>query len=77
MKNRRKLLFAVLSCLALPLLAAKHEPVKKGRWKVFEYDSPDKTPIVFSGWSKAKDAHAPDYCIFLEKSGDTPFGKVR
>ena len=65
-KTMVRSLFVLSFCLVLPLFAAKHEPVKKGRWNVFEYDSPDKTPIVFSGWSKAKDAHAPDYCIFLD-----------
>ena len=65
-KTMVRSLLVLSFCLALPLFAAKHEPVKKGRWKVFEYDSPDKTPIVFSGWSKAENAHALDYCIFLD-----------
>ena len=45
---------------------ADHVPVKQGLWKVFKYDNPSDEPIVFSGWSKATDAHALEYCMFLD-----------
>ena len=60
------LLIAGMFCIVSGVFAAEHEPVKRGRWKVIEYDTPDTTPIVFSGWSKAQDAHALEYCMFLD-----------
>ena len=49
-----------------PAETAEHFSVRKGLWKVFEYETPDKAPIVFSGWSKAHDAHALEYCIYID-----------
>ncbi|MBO5939878.1 MAG: hypothetical protein J6R18_01610, partial [Kiritimatiellae bacterium] len=49
-----------------PAETAEHFSVRKGLWKVFEYETPDKTPIVFSGRSKAHDAHALEYCIYID-----------
>ena len=50
--------------IALPTLA--HTPVKAGRWKTFTYDKPDKTPIVFGGWSRAEGVKSRDYCVYLD-----------
>ena len=50
--------------LALPALA--HTPVKAGRWKTFTYDKPDRTPVVFGGWSRAEGVKARDYCVYLD-----------
>ena len=54
-----------LACVLSATLVAQsgHVPIECGVWKEFEYENPDKTPIVFSGWSKATDAHAIEYCI--------------
>ena len=54
-----------LSCVLSVVLVAQsgHVPVECGLWKEFEYENPDKTPIVFSGWSRATDAHAIEYCV--------------
>lgn len=65
--NAKSLLLFFVPFVCFPVFAAEqHVPVKRGLWKVFNYDTPDKTPILFSGWSKAEDASAIDYCIFLD-----------
>lgn len=35
-------------------------------YKEFTYDSPDRTPVVYEGWSRSADAKAEDYCIWLD-----------
>ncbi len=63
-------LSVVAFCGIVPLLGAAepaaHEPVRTGLWKTFEYDNPTMAPIVFSGWSRANDADAVDYCVWLD-----------
>ena len=51
---------------ALSACADPHVPVKRGLWKVFEYEQPDTLPIIVSGWSKAQDAYALEYCIYFD-----------
>lgn len=37
------------------------------RWtRVYKYLKPDKTPVVFGGWSRSWDAAADEYCIYLD-----------
>ena len=50
--------------VALQTLA--HTPVKAGRWKTFTYDKPDKTPVVFGGWSRAEGVRSCEYCVSLD-----------
>lgn len=53
--------------------------VKAGRWKNFTYDKPDKTPVVFGGWSRAEDVKARDYCVYLDvryDDGTYDYGKT-
>ena len=52
--------------LAVAISAMAHTPVKTGLWKTLTYDSPDKTPVVFGGWSRAEDVKAGDYCVYLD-----------
>ena len=40
--------------------------VKAGRWKTFTYAKPDKTPVVFGGWSSAEGVKSRDYCVYLD-----------
>ena len=56
-------LFLACAFFAANVAQSEHVPVECGLWKEFEYENPDKTPIIFSGWSKAADAHAIEYCI--------------
>ena len=63
---KKALVALALFVIAVPAMAAEHVPVKRGLWKVFQYEKPDKTPILFSGWSKAVDALALEYSIFLD-----------
>ena len=71
----------IAACTALPLPGADgtaHEPVKKGLWRTFEYDNPTLKPIVFSGWSRAKNAEAMDYCVWLDihySNGKKAYGR--
>lgn len=71
----------IAACTALPLPGADgtaHEPVKKGLWRTFEYDNPTLKPIVFSGWSRAKNADAMDYCVWLDihySNGKKAYGR--
>ena len=62
----KRFIAAALAAAAVFLADAGHVPVKRGLWKVFEYGSPDTLPVVFSGWSKAADAHAAEYCVYLD-----------
>jgi len=61
----------------------KSEPfslVKPGRWKIFTYDKPDKTPVVFGGWSRAERVKSRDYCVYLDvyyADGSRDWGKER
>ena len=53
------------------LYAANLPPVGKrvfegGRWKSFKYAVPDKTPVVFGGWSRADGVMAREYCFYLD-----------
>ena len=57
---------AVLVLMAIALQSFAHTPVKAGRWKTFTYDKPDKTPVVFGGWSRADGVKARDYCVYLD-----------
>ena len=59
---------AVLASLVLAafVTAIAHTPVKTGLWKTLTYDAPDKTPVVFGGWSRAEDVKAGDYCVYLD-----------
>ena len=56
----KSLLIVLMACT---LQAMAHTPVKAGRWKTFAYDKPDKTPVVFGGWSRAEGVKARDYCV--------------
>ncbi len=43
------------------------------------YPKPDKTPVVFGGWSKAENVTAEDYCIYLDiwyEDGSNAWGKT-
>ena len=40
--------------------------VKAGRWKTFTYDKPDKTPVLYGGWSRAEGVKSGDYCVYLD-----------
>ena len=50
--------------VAISVLA--HTPVKTGLWKAFTYDKPDRTPVVFGGWSRGENVKAGDYCVYLD-----------
>jgi hypothetical protein len=63
---KKALVALALFVIAVPAMAAEYVPVKRGLWKVFKYENPDETPIIFSGWSKAVDAFALEYSIFLD-----------
>ena len=65
-KGEEEMRIAVLVLAAVALQAFAHTPVKAGRWKTFTYDRPDKTPIVFGGWSRAESVTSPDYCVYLD-----------
>lgn len=34
--------------------------------QVLTYDAPDKTPIIYEGWSRSTNAAAQDYCLYLD-----------
>lgn len=56
--------FLAVVCSATALAAAD---IAKMRWsRVFTYDKPDRTPVVFEGWSRAEKASARDYCLWLD-----------
>ena len=59
--------------------SAAESEFKGGRWKVFTYDKPDLTPVVFGGESRAKGVHMIDYCLYLDvwHSDGTPQYGVR
>ena len=43
------------------------DDVVKMRWsRVYTYDRPDCTPVIFEGWSRSTDAAASDYCLWLD-----------
>ena len=52
--------------------------VPKTRWaRTFDYLKPDKTPVVFGGWSRGWDVAAEEYCIYLDiryEDGDLVYG---
>ena len=52
--------------VVVALQALAHMPVKAGRWKTFTYDKPDKTPVVFGGWSRADGVRSCEYCVSLD-----------
>ena len=60
----KELMFTMIVAVAISAMA--HTPVKTGLWKSLTYDAPDKTPVVFGGWSRAEDVKAGDYCIYLD-----------
>ena len=64
--NAMKNASATLAAVFAAIFSAVAEPVKKGLWKEFTYDSPDTTPIVYGGESRAEGVHANDYCIYLD-----------
>ena len=51
----KSLLIVLMACT---LQAMAHAPVKTGLWQTLTYDAPDKTPVVFGGWSRAEDVKA-------------------
>ena len=63
--TKRLVAFSV-AVLAAALSGA--EEVARGLWKSFDYEKPDAKPIVFGGWSRAENAHAPQYCVMLDVS---------
>ena len=75
---RAGIAFAAVAAAGMSLAAMAHTPVKAGRWKVFSYDRPDRTPIVFGGWSRANGVNAVDYCVYLDihyADGSKDWGK--
>ena len=73
----RVAILALLSFLAA-VSATAHTPVKAGLWKTFTYDVPDRTPVVFGGWSRADGVKARDYCVYLDihyADGSKDWGK--
>ena len=75
---RAGIAFAALAAAGMSLAAMAHTPVKAGRWKVFSYERPDRTPIVFGGWSRANGVNAVDYCVYLDihyADGSKDWGK--
>ena len=52
---------------------------KGGLWRTLTYDEPTTLPVIFSGESRAEDAYASDYCIWLDLWYDdgTPVWAVR
>ena len=72
----KELMFTMI--LAVAISAMAHTPVKTGLWKTLTYDSPDKTPVVFGGWSRAENVRARDYCVYLDvhyADGSKDWGK--
>ena len=70
----------VLASLAVAasVTTLAHTTVKAGLWKTFTYDQPDKTPVVFGGWSRADGVKARDYCMYLDihyADGSKDWGK--
>ena len=57
---------AVFACISLATRAAERERHSYTVPKVFEYVSPDTTPIVFSVRSRAEGAYAQLYCAYLD-----------
>ena len=55
-----------VAAVAVVIAAMAHTPVKTGLWKTLTYEAPDKTPVVFGGWSRAEDVKAGDYCVYLD-----------
>lgn len=44
----------------------------------YVFDQPTRTPVVFGGWSKAENAQADDYCIWLDihyDNGEAVWGR--
>jgi len=70
---------AILAALFLAVTTVIPEgPVKVGQMFTFEYEHPDKTPLVFSGWCKTEDAVAVDCCIYLDiwyENGEAVWGR--
>ena len=67
------------SKLLLFCAIASAQEFKGGRWNVFTYEKPDKTPVIFSGESKAQGVQALEYCLYLDVwySDGTPQYGVR
>ncbi|MBR3821777.1 MAG: DUF4091 domain-containing protein [Kiritimatiellae bacterium] len=73
------LLCGMMMVLACASQGFAHTLVKAGRWKTFTYDKPDKTPVVFGGWSRAEGVSSRDYCVYLDvhyADGSKDWGKV-
>lgn len=50
-----------------------------GLWKTLTYETPDTTPIVFGGESRATDVKAREYCLYLDifhPDGSATWGRV-
>ena len=60
----KELMFTMIVAVAISAMA--HTPVKTGLWQTLTYDAPDKTPVVFGGWSRAEGVKAGDYCVYLD-----------
>lgn len=76
----KKILFVFGAAAAFSAFAEEntYEAVERGVWKTFEYGQPTELPIVFSGWSKAENADAIDYCIWLDlhyDNGEAVWGR--
>ena len=56
----RVLLCGMMAAFACASQGSAHTLVKAGRWKTFTYDKPDKTPVVFGGWSRAEGVSSRD-----------------
>ena len=74
------------SCVVLAVLASSvlvsgesvAENFKIGYHREYNYDKPSTLPIVFGGWSKAENAEAEDYCIWLDiryENGEAVWGR--
>ncbi len=60
---------ATVAVMAVNLMAAAYGEsaiFKGGLWKEITYDKPSKEPVFFSGMSRSENAHASNYCIYLD-----------
>jgi hypothetical protein len=69
----RRMILAVLGAAAFFCAAADVRPEDDGWWrrddgysKVFAYETKDRTPIVVSGESRARQVKAGEYCLYLD-----------
>ena len=76
---RRALCLFMAAAGAFAASAEDGASFKGGLWRTFAYDEPTTLPVIFSGESRAEDAFASDYCIWLDLWYDdgTPVWGVR